>query len=122
MFNFICCSIALLIGGLWFWYSYRLATKNEELEERIKQIRSRLRIGAYNEALELTEIDYQYEADSVIDITDDENYYYEIILGNDRLYLDIEDDKNGIPRFNAIELTENGKTERLLTNEGWRNL
>lgn len=122
MFNMICCGIALIVGGAWFWYTYRIAIKNEELEERIKAIRSRLRIGAYSEALELTDIDYQYEVDSVIDITDDKNEWYEIVLGNDKLYFDVVDDKDGTIHFNCIELTENGKTELLLTNEEWNKL
>ena len=121
MFNTIVCLLALVIGAIWFWYSYRLAIKNEELEQRIKNIRARLRIGAYAEALELTEIDYQYEVSTIIDITDDENYWYEIILGNDKLYFDLGkgDERE---HFNCIELTENGKTELLLTNEEWNKL
>lgn len=61
--NVIICLIALVIGAAWFIYSYNLAIKNEDLEQRLHDVRYCLIKGDYKIALELTDIEYQYETE-----------------------------------------------------------
>lgn len=114
--NYIICGSAIIIAIVIFCYFYKIARKNEDYEERFKAIRSRLRIGAYAEAMDLTDIDYQYKEDCEIDITDGYSECYEIILGEDRLYIEITE-KNGRRVFDKFELIEDGNIENLRSHE-----
>lgn len=55
---------------------------------------------------------------TIIDITESNSGWFEIMLGDEKLYIDTVTGKDGKEHFNLIE--QNG--EQLLTNKEWNEL
>lgn len=52
---------------------------------------------------------------TIIDITNSKSGWFEVWLGNEKLYIDTVTGKDGKEHFNLIELND----EELLTNDEW---